>query len=288
MVYIVIWSCEFDNSQPANRFSVSGAVNGAIHQKYWFFTREPPNSPTLTLRGPILGWQDTVYWSHGWWWSNCLSFANSVSTSNEPQGLLASVTTSVELGRPYWGEEMHWTSEHLQPILTWLLFEWNLRGEGEGRLICRYSSFTPSPSTHRYLQPVSFHLEAKETNIYWVGTRGWLVVVRNYCILVIHSFIPVLVMERQTRFLPPWRIRSRGDDGVMWRRTKWSKQVEEQDNPRQWGCFEDGHRELWWRGGLSLYTGGELSPAEQDPGEQNTGEDTWEVCRKAFQVEGTS
>lgn len=38
--------------------------------------------------------------------------------------------------------------------------------------------------------------------------------------------------------------------------------------------------------GLSLYIG--LSPAEQDPGEQNAGEDTWEVCRKAFQVEGTS
>ena len=31
-----------------------------------------------------------------------------------------------------------------------------------------------------------------------------------------------------------------------------------------------------------------LSPAEQDPGEQNAGEDTWAVCRKAFQVEGTS
>lgn len=40
--------------------------------------------------------------------------------------------------------------------------------------------------------------------------------------------------------------------------------------------------------GCLFILGGELSPAEQDPGEQNTGEDTWEVCRKAFQVEGTS
>ena len=156
-----------------------------------------------------------------------------------------------------------WAPSARSHLIVWM----KSGGEGEGRLICRCSSFTPSPSTHRYPQPVSFlALEGKkETNIYWVGTRGWLVVARNYYILVIHSFIPVLVMERQTRFLPPWRIRSRGDDGVMWRRTKWSKQVEEQDNLRQWGCFEDGHRELWWRGWLSLYTGWWVEPRRAGP-----------------------
>lgn len=40
--------------------------------------------------------------------------------------------------------------------------------------------------------------------------------------------------------------------------------------------------------GCLFILGGELSPAEQDPGEQNAGEDIREVCRKAFQVEGTS
>ena len=45
-----------------------------------------------------------------------LSKCKFVSTSNEPQGLLASVNIS-KLGRPYWGGEMHWTSEHLQPVL---------------------------------------------------------------------------------------------------------------------------------------------------------------------------
>ena len=39
-----------------------------------------------------------------------------ISASSEPQGLLASVNIS-ELGRPSWGGEMHWTSEHFQPIL---------------------------------------------------------------------------------------------------------------------------------------------------------------------------
>ena len=46
--FTLLYEGEFDNSQPANRCSVSGAINGAIHQKHWFFLllrpQKQPNS----------------------------------------------------------------------------------------------------------------------------------------------------------------------------------------------------------------------------------------------------
>ena len=188
-----------------------------------FYFWDPPNSPTLTLRGPILGWQDIVYWGHGWWWwSNCL---NSVQIHFYKQWAPGTScfceyfrTRKALLGRrdalDFWALSAH---SHLS--------EWYLEEKGKGGWsVGGPLSLPPLPPTG-YLQPDIFlGLEGKkETNIYWVGTWGWLVVVRNYHILVIHSFMPVLVMERHTRFLSSWRIRSRRDDGVRWRRTKWSK-----------------------------------------------------------------
>ena len=97
---------------------------------------------------------------------------------------------------------MHWTSEHLQPTLIWL-FEWYLEEKGKGGWSVGVPLSVPLLPPKGYLQPFIFlALEGKkETNIYWVGTQGRPVVVRNYCILIIHSFIPMLVMERHTSFL---------------------------------------------------------------------------------------
>lgn len=149
---------------------------------------------------------------------------------------------------------MHWTSEHLQPTLIWL-FEWYLEEKGKGGWSVGVPLSVPLLPPKGYLQPFIFlALEGKkETNIYWVGTQGRLVVVRNYCILIIHSFIPMLVMERHTSFLSSWRIHSRGMLG-------WGEEGQNEANKwryktiKQWGCLEDGHRELWWRSwAVSLY-----------------------------------
>ena len=163
--FTLLYEGEFDNSQPANRCSVSGAINGAIHQKHWFFYFwDPQSSQTLTPRGPIIGWEDTVYWGHGWWWwSNCLNSAQIRFYKQWTPGASCFCeyfrTRKALLGRrdalDFWAPTAH---SHL---IVWMIFG----GEGEGRLICRCSSFSPSPSTQRIPTAIYFSgLGRKEGN----------------------------------------------------------------------------------------------------------------------------